>query len=82
MPATTPSIVSMAERAAPVEMDQSYGAAEVAKATGAMSGGKGKAAIVNAPPTCPRRRLLRTKRRQYRRLPSRIPFLVESRVRK
>ena len=46
----TLNIDSTAEHAAHVEMNHYYGAMEIAKAMGAMMGGKGKVAILNAPP--------------------------------
>jgi ribose transport system substrate-binding protein len=50
IPVITLNIDSTAEHAAHVEMNHYYGAIEIAKAMGAMLGGKGKVAILNAPP--------------------------------
>jgi ribose transport system substrate-binding protein len=50
IPVITLNIDSTAEHAAHVEMNHYYGAMEIAKAMGAMMGGKGKVAILNAPP--------------------------------
>ena len=50
IPVITLNIDSTAEHAAHVEMNHYYGAIEIAKAMGAMMGGKGKVAILNAPP--------------------------------
>ena len=50
IPVITLNIDSTAEHAAHVEMNHYYGAMEIAKAMGIMMGGKGKVAILNAPP--------------------------------
>ena len=50
IPVITLNIDSTAEHAAHVEMNHYYGAIEIAKAMGAMLGGKGNVAILNAPP--------------------------------
>ena len=50
IPVITLNIDSTAEHAAHVEMNHYYGAMEIAKAMGTMMGGKGKVAILNAPP--------------------------------
>jgi ribose transport system substrate-binding protein len=50
IPVITLNIDSTAEHAAHVEMNHYYGAIEIAKAMGKMLGGKGKVAILNAPP--------------------------------
>jgi ABC-type sugar transport system substrate-binding protein len=50
IPVITLNIDSTAEHAAHVEMNHYYGAMEIAKSMGAMMGGKGKVAILNAPP--------------------------------
>jgi ribose transport system substrate-binding protein len=50
IPVITLNIDSTAQHAAHVEMNHYYGAIEIAKALGAMLGGKGKVAILNAPP--------------------------------
>jgi ribose transport system substrate-binding protein len=50
IPVFTLNIDSTAPHAAHVEMNHYYGAIEIAKAMGAMMGGKGKVAILNAPP--------------------------------
>jgi len=50
IPVITLNIDSTAEHAAHVEMNHYYGAIEIAKAMGGMLGGKGKVAILNAPP--------------------------------
>jgi ribose transport system substrate-binding protein len=50
IPVFTLNIDSTAPHAAHVEMNHYYGATEIAKAMGAMLGGKGKVAILNAPP--------------------------------
>jgi ribose transport system substrate-binding protein len=50
IPVITLNIDSTAVHAAHVEMNHYYGAIEIAKAMGAMLGGKGKVAILNAPP--------------------------------
>jgi ribose transport system substrate-binding protein len=50
IPVVTLNIDSTAKHAAHVEMNHYYGAIEIAKAMGAMLGGKGKVAILNAPP--------------------------------
>jgi len=50
IPVFTLNIDSTAPHAAHVEMNHYYGAIEIAKAMGAMLGGKGKVAILNAPP--------------------------------
>ena len=50
IPVITLNIDSTAEHAAHVEMNHYYGAIEIAKAMGTMMGGKGKVAILNAPP--------------------------------
>jgi ribose transport system substrate-binding protein len=50
IPVITLNIDSTAEHAAHIEMNHYYGAMEIAKAMGTMMGGKGKVAILNAPP--------------------------------
>lgn len=50
IPVFTLNIDSTAEHAAHVEMNHYYGAMEIAKTMGTMMGGKGKVAILNAPP--------------------------------
>src|SRR5579872_3042743 len=50
IPVITLNIDSTAKHAAHVEMNHYYGAMEIANAMGAMLGGKGKVAILNAPP--------------------------------
>jgi ribose transport system substrate-binding protein len=50
IPVITLNIDSTAQHAAHIEMNHYYGAIEIAKAMGAMLGGKGKVAILNAPP--------------------------------
>jgi ribose transport system substrate-binding protein len=50
VPVITLNIDSTAEHAAHVKMNHYYGAIEIAKAMGAVLGGKGKVAILNAPP--------------------------------
>ena len=50
IPVITLNIDSTAQHAAHIEMNHYYGAIEIAKAMGAMLGGKGKVAIFNAPP--------------------------------
>ena len=50
IPVFTLNIDSTAPHAAHVEMNHYYGATEIAKAMGTMLGGKGKVAILNAPP--------------------------------
>jgi ribose transport system substrate-binding protein len=50
IPVITLNIDSTAEHAAHVEMNHYYGAMEIAKSMGGMMGGKGKVAILNAPP--------------------------------
>ena len=50
IPVFTLNIDSTAAHAAHIEMNHYYGATEIAKAMGTMLGGKGKVAILNAPP--------------------------------
>ena len=50
IPVITLNIDATAEHAAHVEMNHYYGAIEIAKALGQKMGGKGKVAILNAPP--------------------------------
>jgi ribose transport system substrate-binding protein len=50
IPVITLNIDSTAPHAAHVEMNHYYGAMEIAKSMGAIMGGKGKVAILNAPP--------------------------------
>jgi ribose transport system substrate-binding protein len=50
IPVITLNIDSTAEHAAHVEMNHYYGAMEIAKAMGTMMAGRGKVAILNAPP--------------------------------
>lgn len=50
IPVITLNIDSTAEHAAHVEMNHYFGAMEIARSMGAIMGGKGKVAILNAPP--------------------------------